>query len=80
MLQNSASIHCWSAELTTALADGEVDLMNPWSLHGSGINQTNHCRQSRRAFSVYPMDAATKSLRNKRLAVKNVIFVAGAPS
>jgi phytanoyl-CoA hydroxylase len=59
------------------LAAGEVVLLNPWTLHSSGINQTD---QPRRAFSVCLMDAATMSLRYKRLASKSVIFGEGAPS
>jgi ectoine hydroxylase-related dioxygenase (phytanoyl-CoA dioxygenase family) len=59
------------------LAAGEVVLLNPWTLHGSGINRTNH---SRRAFSVCLMDAGTMSLRYKRLASRSIIFGEGAPS
>ncbi|MDB9918511.1 phytanoyl-CoA dioxygenase family protein, partial [Pseudomonadales bacterium] len=57
------------------LAAGEVVLLNPWTLHGSGVNRTNH---SRRAFSVCLMDAATMSLRYKRLASRSIIFGEGA--
>lgn len=63
--------------LPLVLAAGEVVLMNPWTLHCSGMNRTNH---SRRAFSVCLMDAATKSLRYKRLASKSIIFGEGAPA
>lgn len=59
------------------LAAGEVVLLNPWTLHSSGINQTDH---PRRAFSVCLMDAATMSLRYKRLASKSIIFGEGAPA
>ncbi|MFT5560327.1 MAG: hypothetical protein ACJAVI_004102 [Candidatus Azotimanducaceae bacterium] len=59
------------------LAAGEVVLMNPWTLHGSGINRTD---RSRGAFSVCLMDAATMSLRYKRLASRSIIFGEGAPS
>jgi len=55
---------------------GEVVLLNPWTLHGSGINRTN---RSRRAFSVCLMDAGTMSLRYKRLASKSIVFGECAP-
>jgi phytanoyl-CoA hydroxylase len=57
------------------LAAGEVVLLNPWTLHGSGVNRTNHIR---RAFSVCLMDAATMSMRYKRLASRSIIFGEGA--
>ena len=56
---------------------GEVVLMNPWTIHGSGVNRTDH---SRRAFSVCLMDAQTMSLRYKRLASRSIIFGEGAAS
>jgi len=57
------------------LEAGEVVLLNPWTLHGSGINHTN---RPRRAFSVCLMDARTMSLRYKRLASRSIIFGEGA--
>lgn len=59
------------------LEPGEVVLMNPWMIHGSGINRTDH---SRRAFSVCLMDARTMSLRYNRTASRSIIFGEGALS
>ena len=56
---------------------GEVVLMNPWTLHGSGVNHTD---QPRRAFSVCLMDASTMSLRYNRPASRSIIFGEGAMS
>jgi phytanoyl-CoA hydroxylase len=50
---------------------GEVVLMHPWTIHGSGINHTEY---SRRAFSVCLMDAGTMSLRYNRPASRSIIF------
>lgn len=55
------------------LEPGEVVLMHNWTIHGSGINRTD---QPRRAFSVCLMDAATMSLRYKRLVARDVLFPA----
>lgn len=57
------------------LEAGEVVLLNPWTLHGSGTNRSN---LPRRAFSVCLMDAGTMSMRYKRLASRSVIFGEGA--
>ena len=59
------------------LAPGEVVLMHPWTIHGSGVNKTDH---SRRAFSVCLMDARTMSQRYNRPASRSIIFGEGAPS
>lgn len=59
------------------LEAGEVVLMNPWMIHGSGINRTDH---SRRAFSVCLMDARTMSQRYNRPASRSIIFGEGAMS
>tara|TARA_R110002072_G_scaffold59158_1_gene150682 strand:+ start:21635 stop:22429 length:795 start_codon:yes stop_codon:yes gene_type:complete len=53
------------------LEAGEVVLLNPWTLHASGVNRTN---SPRRAFSVCLMDARTMSLRYKRLASRSILF------
>ena len=57
------------------LEAGEVVLLHPWMLHGSGVNPSN---LPRRAFSVCLMDAGTMSLRYKRLASRSIIFGEGA--
>ena len=57
------------------LEAGDVVLLNPWTLHGSGVNRSN---RRRRAFSVCLMDARTMSLRYKRLASRSIIFGQGA--
>lgn len=61
--------------ISLVLKAGEVVLMNPWTLHCSGVN---HTQRSRRAFSVCLMDAATMSLRYNRLASRSIIFGEGA--
>jgi hypothetical protein len=53
------------------LAAGDVVLMNPWTLHASGINASN---RPRRAFSVCLMDAATKNMRYNRVASRVILF------
>ncbi|XOV87749.1 MAG: phytanoyl-CoA dioxygenase family protein [Pseudomonadota bacterium] len=57
------------------LEAGEVVLMHNWMLHASGVNRSDN---SRRAFSVCLMDAATMSLRYNRLVARGVIFDAVA--
>ena len=61
--------------LQLTLEAGEVVLFHNWTIHGSGINSTD---KPRRAFSVCMMDAATMSLRYKRLAARSVLFAATA--
>jgi phytanoyl-CoA hydroxylase len=52
---------------------GEVVLLHNWMLHTSDVNRT---QQSRRAFSVCYMDAATETSND---ATYPVVFGAGAP-
>ncbi|MDG1442859.1 MAG: phytanoyl-CoA dioxygenase family protein [Pseudomonadales bacterium] len=66
---------CHPDRFPLILEEGEVVLLNPWTLHGSGINRSS---SPRRAFSVCLMDAGTMSMRYKRLASKSIIFGEGA--
>ncbi len=56
---------------------GETVLLHNWLLHSSGVNSS---MQSRRAFSVCYMEAATVQRDTRRLASRSVIFGAGALS
>lgn len=55
------------------LEPGEVVLLHNWTLHASGVNRSGN---SRRAFSVCLMDAATVSLRYNRLVARSILFPA----
>ncbi len=57
------------------LGEGEVALLHNWVLHASDVNRSSN---SRRAFSVCYMDAATYDKRAKGPASSSVIFGEGA--